>query len=440
MTTISSLLGAINFIVTILNMRSIGLHMVNMPLFTWAVFFTAILLLLSLPVLTAAVTLLLMDRNFNTGFYEVGAGGDPVLYEHLFWNKYIYMISLLLVIPAIAGFIYVYIYLFTFLVFILKIIPFINNKDLISKIKNENYIFKDKNLNKFINKNKKFNLNLFYEEYEKLYPNNKKPNKEFLEWLIGFTEGDGSFIATKNKELFFVITQSESDLNILNLIKNNLNIGNINIQSNKNKTYRYVIRKKSDIYLICLLFNGNMVMPTKQQRFIQFLIILNEYIIKYKNNKYNIIEPLNYCILPSLKDSWLAGFTDAEGCFTCSILSNSNNAYRIRYILTQKWDINKEILEYILNIWSKSIYQKNDNIKLIGSIVPHSIENYWEIRINGLKNCLIILDYFDNYPLLSKKKYSYILFKEILIKLTNKEHLNPITRKDLIILAKKVNK
>ncbi|ODV64580.1 cytochrome c oxidase subunit I-like protein [Hyphopichia burtonii NRRL Y-1933] len=73
LTSISSLLGAINFIVTFLNMRTINV-----------LYFTAILLLLSLPVLTGAVTLLLMDRNFNTGFYEVGAGGDPVLYEHLF--------------------------------------------------------------------------------------------------------------------------------------------------------------------------------------------------------------------------------------------------------------------------------------------------------------------------------------------------------------------
>lgn len=332
--------------------------------------------------------MLLTDRNFNTSFYEVTGGGDPVLYQHLF-N--------------------------------LNPISLLNCKENKKNIQNEKY-------------------SNFFKKYIEFYPNQKLPNNSFLDWFIGFSEADGSWTIAKRGDLHFVITQSNCDLKLLNYIKYNLGFGNIQIQSKKNNTYRFIIQDIKNLYLICLIFNGNMYFPSRHLKFQKFLAAFNEKIMLkkedklIKNNLLNLILPNTNLLTPSLNNAWLSGFIDSEGCFSISI-NIKTKKYTNKFDLSQKWEINIPTLLKISNLLHGEKYQNSISNK----VYKHFEKNCFYIRIHKIEICQSFYFYFNNYPLQSKKKESYFKWKELHIKLLNKEHLNPDLILNLHSLSKQIN-
>jgi len=152
--------------------------------------------------------------------------------------------------------------------------------------------------------------------------NQKAPSYLFLTWLIGFIEGDGSLIIAKRGDLSFVITQDTRDIQVLNMIKKNLNLGKV-IKQGKT-TSRYIIQDKKGFYLIAILLNKNLVTYSKIMSLNFFILALNKYnqkgIIKYPIINFNLLSFnannlnldfrnknkelfFNYAVKPTLQDA-----------------------------------------------------------------------------------------------------------------------------------------
>ena len=236
----------------------------------------------------------------------------------------------------------------------------------------------------------------------------------FLEWFVGFCEGDASFISSNNR-LFFIINQKEVE--ILSYICKNLGFGKVSIY---NGYGRYIVADRKNIDRLIVLFNGNLLLKKTNLRFQVWLHVRDLY----------SVEKIAYKAKTDLKDidfnlsSWLSGFIDAEGCFSVAsrIDKRALLGFTIysRFIIDQKDE--KELLEKIQSFFIYGYLETREKVLPLGSM--------HRVVFTSKPSILKCVEYLKRYPLKSNKRTRYSRFLH-LFNILCKSKLSEMTPRSL---------
>ena len=257
-----------------------------------------------------------------------------------------------------------------------------------------------------------FNFNL-YNNIKPLHKN--KINTSFLEWFIGFSEGDGRFVVSGNR-LFFIINQKE--IKILYSIRTHLGFGKVSIY---NGYGRYVVADRKGVDRLVSIFNGNLLLDKTNKRFIDWLQVRNSYSLSNvsylgKNN-----------IKRFTDNSWLSGFIDADGCFNSVRITDKSFKVGFRVCLCFILDQRDElfVLEKVKQFLKNGSITKQDpfprknlkkdlkeNLSKQSETVVQKADPLYMYRFvcTSRKGHEILISYLQKHPLKTLKRVSFLRF------------------------------
>lgn len=254
----------------------------------------------------------------------------------------------------------------------------------------------------------------------------KTKKKEFLDWFVGFSEGDGSWQVDSRRSIFII---NQKDPQILYKIKSFIGFGQINgPYKNRNTStyYRYRVGNIKGTERLIEIFNGNLVLTKTEKRFKGYLDMYNSRVSKDKEIKF---KPSSRVV--RLNDSWLSGFIDAEGSFSGFLRHGADgiSGVSIRFSLVQKFE--KEVFKDLKSLIGGSFWEEKKG-------------DIFRLTLASKKDRDTIISYLEKYPLRSSKTIAFTRFKKLHIRMTDGEFKwrlsSPRAKERIITLVKNINK